>query len=555
MSGSPLESSSTDETCSMLLPPSSRLIFGSCTSLHHKRQPLWPTIQKRNATAFVWGGDAIYADDRVEWNGIFYRRLDATPEYLRHLYQQQRKVPGYQALLESNISIFGTIDDHDYGINNGDRTFRWKGESGLEFVNFLGLSKDSAMFQRASEGLGVYGVQVYDFSRERDQRVLSDREAGLDPDAVPIPNNLEEAKDPLDDKDKNNNKLVAVFVLDIRTNKTPWNKSFPKRYSPDSDGDFLGEQQWKWFETAIARSEAAVNVVVTGLQVHAERFYDASIVENWSGFPKAQHRLHQALLQPNVQAPILISGDVHHAQLLRKDCHFNSQSSTKSSTTRTTTRPLFEITTSGMTHSWGATSCCGRANFNPACRVYYFNAIYGLAFHLAHWISPWNDLLLDKETNRLQYSLALNVAELDFDWESRKVSVNILGKENRMLLHQDWSFDDLTGTGRATTTTSTSTAIVDGGDVAIVQKKLQDLSILRADEEEWICVPYRGLPGRIHFAFGVVSPIVLLFVLGTLPLALCILGCRAVVFRRKETSSTRSSSSKSRIAKGREERD
>ena len=40
--------------------------------------------------------------------------------------------------------------------------------------------------------------------------------------------------------------------------------------------------------------------VVNGLQAHAPWFYDASLIENWSGFPKAQHRLYQTILQPNV---------------------------------------------------------------------------------------------------------------------------------------------------------------------------------------------------------------------------------------------------------------
>ena len=75
------------------------------------------------------------------------------------------------------------------------------------------------------------------------------------------------------------------------------------------------------------------------------------------------------------QAPIFISGDVHHAQLLRKDCRKKCPSS--SSSTTNDLRPLYEVTTSGMTHSWGSTktSVCGRANFNPVCHFFYYNAL------------------------------------------------------------------------------------------------------------------------------------------------------------------------------------
>jgi hypothetical protein len=39
----------------------SRILFGSCSSQHYE-QVLWPAIIHRNATAFVWGGDAIYGE-------------------------------------------------------------------------------------------------------------------------------------------------------------------------------------------------------------------------------------------------------------------------------------------------------------------------------------------------------------------------------------------------------------------------------------------------------------------------------------------------------------
>jgi hypothetical protein len=39
----------------------SRILFGSCSSQHYE-QVLWPSIIHRNATAFVWGGDAIYGE-------------------------------------------------------------------------------------------------------------------------------------------------------------------------------------------------------------------------------------------------------------------------------------------------------------------------------------------------------------------------------------------------------------------------------------------------------------------------------------------------------------
>lgn len=192
-------------------------------------------------------------------------------------------------------------------------TYKWKRESGMEYVDFLGLDRQSPMAKRAARGIGVYGVQVYNFDRPPGQELLPDKEAGLDPDVANT-----NAEMPLGPKS------VAIFVLDVRSNKTPWLITIPERFQYDTAGDFLGETQWQWFETAIGRSTAAVNIVVTGLQVHADIFWDGSKIEDWGKYPRAQHRMYQALLQPNVQAPIIVSGDIHLAQLLRKDCRRGS---------------------------------------------------------------------------------------------------------------------------------------------------------------------------------------------------------------------------------------
>ena len=262
----------------------SRIVFGSCNSQYYEN-PFWDIIRERHPTAFVWAGDAVNADDQSR---ALYKDIDSSntifhgaPDYLRQLFAKQLQVEGYKRLLQdnyggTNISIFGTIDDHDYGINNGDKTFPFGKENGLEFTKFLGLTKNSsAMATRAAKGLGVYGVQVFDFASNTNPRLLTDLEAGIDPDVVPDKNNQNK------DSQSSTNQLVAVFVLDVRTNRTPWKQNFPDRYSRDPEGDFLGEQQWAWFENAIGRSNATVNIVVSGIQVHAPWYYDSNLIENW----------------------------------------------------------------------------------------------------------------------------------------------------------------------------------------------------------------------------------------------------------------------------------
>jgi len=302
--------------------------------------------------------------------------------------------------------------DHDYGCNNADSTYEFSRESGMAFVGFLGESISSPMHRRARRGQGAYGVKVFDFARPQGQVVVPDHEAQIDPDLDGV----------LSDAPSYSNKSVAVFVLDIRTHKIPWKKG-SAACLPDYDGDFLGEQQWLWFETAIRRSRAAVNVVVNGLQVHANIFPNANVAEAWGKFPVAQQRLYDAVLQEGVEAPILISGDVHMTQFMRKDC-------TPRGTPGDSPRSLVEFTTSGMTHSWGTLSSPLRGGIEskPSWLQYYHSFVAQAFMTLHHHLCPRTDLMkADKSAitsgvldngavKGLQYSLAKNFGgEYPFD--------------------------------------------------------------------------------------------------------------------------------------------
>ena len=255
----------------------------------------------------------------------------ATPETFDLFYAQQLKNQAYRSFINTGIPIFGTLDDHDYGINNGDMNFPYAKESALAFLNFSNEPKDSPMWIRAKQGFGLYGVKVFDFDRPIKTRLLSNIEAGLDPDVVAIHTTNFSAP-------SLTNKKVAVFVLDIRTNRSPWKQGVVADY----EGDFLGDRQWEWFEEALRRSDAAANIVVQGLPVHAHRHYDNSIAEDWEKFPASRQRLYDTLLQEGVEAPILVSGDVHMAHLMRQDCFKEGN--------KIMQRSLIEFTTSGMTH-------------------------------------------------------------------------------------------------------------------------------------------------------------------------------------------------------------
>jgi PhoD-like phosphatase len=481
----------------------------------------------------------------------------ADPARLRELYRVQKEVPGYKKLLAQNVTIFGTFDgtyewkyelpfflqtmrnsipclircsfptsDHDYGCNNADKTFEHRYESGLEYINFLGQAIDSPMSRRAQAGLGVYGVKLFDFSRRKGDEEVPDDEALIDPDTMASGNGTAFPT--------YSNRTVAIFVLDVRSNKSPW-KQGSAAYIPDHEGDMLGEQQWQWFEAAIARSQAAVNVVVSGLQHHANIFPNPNIAESWSKFPTAQQRLFDAMLQEGVQAPILVSGDVHMTELARKDCERIDGTSFQR-------RSLVELTTSGMTHSWGTLPSPPRSNplQKPSVRQRYESFVSSTVMEVLHSVSPWTDLLMsrsqpvdglhpngggDGARQGLQYSLEKNFGELAFDWEQRTVSMRSMGEnpEAPPLLMASWTMDQLSGYDT-----------IPGGLLTSQDFATQASLRHAALGGEWICLSHRGTPSFLWQMVGHVAAAASFTALLPFPLLVptCIIA--SILLRRKQ---------------------
>jgi len=269
-----------------------RIHFASCNSQHYENL-MWPHMETRKPAAFVWVGDAIYSDDfewippeeRQSWSEWYKRRVkESTPEIMQRLYRDAVKHPGYRAYLHADDVddvenatrpiVMGTFDDHDYGRDNGDHTYQYKRESAMAYMDFIQQSNGdpsafTVMKRRAEAGKGLYGVKVLDFTRPKGHQLLTDQEAGLDPDVVPRSD-----VSPLSDRS------VAIFVLDSRSNKTPW-PSEATYHPTNSEGDFLGEEQWAWLEEALGRSTAAVNFIAQGLQVHPGHMFDGRYAEEW----------------------------------------------------------------------------------------------------------------------------------------------------------------------------------------------------------------------------------------------------------------------------------
>lgn len=201
------------------------------------------TIAGLKPDVFIWMGDNIYGDSEdMAVLGKKYQQVLDNVEYLR---------------IRETSHILATWDDHDLGGNDVGKEFGPKKESQQEFLDFLGVEKDSPRRKREGvyhfEDLGPKGQQV------------------------------------------------RVILLDTRYH----------RDELGSDGTILGEEQWRWLEKSLQESAAEVNLLVSSIQVlpTQHRF------EKWSDFPKDRARLLALLAEEGVPPVILLSGDRHLGEI------------------------------------------------------------------------------------------------------------------------------------------------------------------------------------------------------------------------------------------------
>jgi phosphodiesterase/alkaline phosphatase D-like protein len=114
----------------------------------------------------------------------------------------------------------------------------------------------------------------------------------------------------------------------------------PQSLLPESD--FLGEEQWAWLGTTLNSSKSDVNIIVSGLQVLPTLRFQG---ENWDRFPLARKRLLDTIMSaPSLKGPLILSGDVHFAELSTAVCSVKGASHTEPKRVIMRTRdPIFPL--------------------------------------------------------------------------------------------------------------------------------------------------------------------------------------------------------------------
>src|SRR6476661_3995904 len=250
-----------------------RIAFGSCNH-EYDPQDYWKTIKADKPNVWLWLGDNIYGDAK-------------DVETLKAKYAKQLAATEYQDFIAST-KVIGTWDDHDYGINDGNKYYPLKKQSQQLALDFLGEPQGTK--RRKQEGI----YQAYDYSV--------------------------------------GNKSVKVLLLDVRYNQDSVYRDAKRVYHP-TQGDILGKKQWKWLEKQLKHSKADATVIASGIQIAIN-----SPFESWYNFPNSQKRLATVLAKYKAKGVLFLSGDRHSSEISRvRDFDLGY--------------PVYEFTSSGLTHA------------------------------------------------------------------------------------------------------------------------------------------------------------------------------------------------------------
>lgn len=225
-------------------PARFRVAFGSCTRVKESReQPIWRFVEEQEPDLFFHLGDYVYGDT-----------LDS--DILAEEYQFQRDVELLR-LFQRKVPQLATWDDHEYGLNDHDRTSPMR-EQGLRIFK--------QYWANPSYGLpdtpGVFFTYQY---------------GGVD-----------------------------FFFLDVRYHRDP-------NVQPDTpEKTMLGAGQLRWLKDELLKSEAPFKVLVSGSGWTKAKGFGG---DSWASFIHERDALFDFIRDNEVNGVVLLSGDTHVGEL------------------------------------------------------------------------------------------------------------------------------------------------------------------------------------------------------------------------------------------------
>lgn len=222
---------------------------------------------------------------------------------LQNAYAKQATQVGFMQL-RKDVPHLAIWDDHDMGLNDGGVDFPHKQLAKEAFMDFWQLPVNDPRRQRE----GLYHAVSFGPAGQRVQVILLDTRWFR-------------------------SKLKVTDQRDAPGKE---------RYVPDADPQktMLGDAQWRWLEMQL-QEPADVRLIVSGVQVVVE----GHGWESWNNFPLEQEKLRQIIQRTQAKGVVLLSGDRHIGAIYKSKTSSNY--------------PLYELTSSGMTHAWASANEAG----------------------------------------------------------------------------------------------------------------------------------------------------------------------------------------------------
>ena len=337
------------------------LLFAGCSAFEDAEPAMDPvhsnvvldriafgSCNNQNEAQPLWSNILQHDPDLWVWLGdnIYADTRDMSA--MAEKYAAQRDNANYQQLV-SATRVVGTWDDHDYGRNDAGRFYAKRDSSQQLFLDFMGVPADHPRRDRA----GVYSAHTYGSPGRRVKVILLDTRYHRD-------------------------SLAAAPEPD-------------RRYQPRPNARLLGEEQWAWLESQLRNSDAQIHLIGSSIQVIPEQHG----WEKWANLPQARERLFRTLRATQAPGIILLSGDRHMAELSRRDDVLDY--------------PLYEVTSSGLTHSWGGVG------------------------------SEPNRHRVDSMFTRINYGLL----QIDWDAQPATITIQVRGEDDQVAIEETISLDEL----------------------------------------------------------------------------------------------------------------
>lgn len=237
--------------------PDFTVAFGSCNYINEEAldrpgkgygsgYEIYESIHAKNPNIMLWGGDNVYLRE-ADWDsktGIYHR------------YTHSRSIKELQPLLASTQN-FAIWDDHDFGPNDGDRSFYFKYETQNAFKNFWA---NKTYGTDANQKEGIYSTFNWGDAQ--------------------------------------------FFLLDDRFFKSPNDRLTGEK-------TIIGSIQFEWLIDALSSSKAAFKIIVIGGQV----LNPSARFENYENYPKEKEKLLSEIEANKIKGVLFLTGDRHFSEL------------------------------------------------------------------------------------------------------------------------------------------------------------------------------------------------------------------------------------------------